>query len=111
MSLLYRITLALISTSWMVVVYGIKSEWNCLFGNQIVTSLVLLCIPIALSIISLGLLRWFKYCNDQITASRSIVLADDEFLPVYLGYFFMALSIPSIYTLIFVYCIVFSYWL
>ncbi len=109
MNLLYRIVLALNSTSWMIVVYGIKSEWDFLAKNRIITSAILLCIPVVLSILSIILSKWFKYSGDQITTGKSIVLADNEFLPVYLGYFFVALSVPSIYSLSFVYCIVFAF--
>ena len=109
MSLLYRLVLALNSTSWMIVVYGIKSEWDLLAKNRIITSAILLCIPIVLSILSIILSKWFKYSGDQITTGRSIVLADNEFLPVYLGYFFVALSVPSVYSLAFVYFIVFVF--
>ena len=109
MSLLYRIVLALNSTSWMIVVYGIKSEWDFWAKNRVITSAILLCIPIALSFLSIILSRWFKYSDDQIATGRSIVLADNEFLPIYLGYFFVALSVPSIYSLVFVYFIVFIF--
>ena len=109
MSLLYRIVLALNSTSWMIVVYGIKSEWDFLAKNRVITSAILLCIPIALSFLSIILSRWFKYSDDQIATGRSIVLADNELLPIYLGYFFIALSVPSIYSLVFVYFIVFIF--
>ena len=109
MNLLYRIVLALNSTSWMIVVYGIKNEWDIIVKNQIITSMILLCIPIVLSIVSIVLSKWFKYSGDQITTGRSIVLADNEFLPVYLGYFFVALSVPSVYSLVFVYFIVFVF--
>lgn len=109
MGLLYRIILALNSTSWMIVVYGIKSEWDFCAKNKIFTSAILLGIPIFLSILSLVLSRWFKYSSDQIKTSKSIELADNEFLPVYLGYFFVALSVPNMYSLSFVYCIVFIF--
>ena len=107
--MMYRIVLALNSTSWMIVVYGIKSEWDFLAKNRIITSAILLCIPIALSILSIILSKWFKYSGDHITTGRPIVLADNEFLPVYLGYFFVALSVPSVYSLAFVYFIVFVF--
>lgn len=106
---LYRIILALNATSWMIVIYGIKSNWLFVANSRLITSLLLLVIPILLSIISLFLSKWFSVSNDRMTNCKMIQLADNEFLPVYLGYFFVALSIPNLYTLWFVYCIVFCF--
>ncbi len=106
LSFLYKLVLALNSTSWMVVIYGIKSEWKFCLENRFLTSVILLCIPIFFSFISIVLSKCFRLSVDHITNCKSVVLADNEFLPVYLGYFFVALSVPTCYSLIYVYCII-----
>ena len=111
LNVMYRMLLAINATLWMVVVYGIKEGWRFIYGNCIMTSVILLVVPIILSVVSLYLTRWFCLCKDDLIKVKSIQMADSEFLPVYLGYFFVALSIPNLYTLIFIYFIVclFSY--
>lgn len=106
LSLFYRTILSLNATAWMVVVYGIKSDWEFIANSRLITSLIFLCIPVVLSVFSVFLSRWFSLSDDTLTSCSSIQLADNEFLPVYLGYFFVALSIPNLYTLIFVYFMV-----
>lgn len=105
LNIIYRLILSLNSTSWMVVIYGTKNGWNFIMGSRVLTTIVLLCIPVAVTALSLLLSRWFGLCNDQIAECHSIRLADNEFLPIYLGYFFVALSVPNCYTLIVVYCL------
>lgn len=103
---IYRLVLAINATSWMIVIYGIKTEWDFLGGNCFFTSIILLCIPVILSFLSILLSKSFSLIEDQLITCKSIQLADSEYLPVYLGYFFVALSIPSIYSLVFVFFIV-----
>lgn len=105
-SFLYRFVLSISSTFWMIVVYGIKEEWSFIGDRNWLTAGILLFIPILLSFISLVLSKWFSMTNDTLMSCDEIQLADNEFLPVYLGYFFVALSIPNIYTLICIYIIV-----
>lgn len=104
---IFRFILAANATSWMIVVYGIKEHWNfCIFSAWI-TGVILLFIPIALSLISIALTR---FCgHDEIQSARECVPADHDFLPVYLGYFFVALSIGDCTTLFFIYLIVFVF--
>ena len=106
---LYRIILTMNSTSWMIVIYGIKAEWDFVLGNRVLTSIILLGIPIFLTFLAGLLLRWFSFSTEQIKTCKSIELADNEFLPVYLGYFFVALGISNLYSLFFVYGIVFVF--
>lgn len=46
---------------------------------------------------------------EQLKGCRECVLADNDFLPMYLGYFFVALSISDCTTLCFIYVLVFVF--
>lgn len=109
MDCIYRLVLALNATSWMVVVYVIKDYEPAGNMSDIILALSLLLVPVLVSIFALYLSKWFKISNDTLTSCEEIRLADNEFLPVYLGYFFVALSVPNKFTLVFVYLIVFLF--
>jgi hypothetical protein len=104
MNLLYNLLMAINATSWMVVIYGIKSDWTvgCLESWQF--NIILLFIPIVLSAISvlLTLLR----SKDNLKTCGDLEEANISFLPVYLGYFFVGLGIDKLQHLIFVYIII-----
>jgi hypothetical protein len=61
-----------------------------------------------LSALSL-LFLWLKSGNDNLATCKELEEADSSFLPVYLGYFFIGLSVDSLQHLIFVYVIIFSF--
>lgn len=104
---IYRIILTVSATIWMVVVFGIKQRWTfCIFPTEAV-SVVLMLIPIVLSGISLMLSGAFE--QDSVQNCKESVLADNDFLPVYLGYFLVSLSINDFTTLYFIYIIVFIF--
>ncbi|WP_425756537.1 hypothetical protein ACPW7J_03250 [Ihubacter sp. rT4E-8] len=106
-NLLFRCLLAVSVTSWMFVIYGIKegiTAWNipqCLFGT------VLFCVPVVLSYISIGITSFLK--AESLGGCQKISLADNDFLPAYLGYFFVSLSIPDITTMIYLHVFVFGF--
>ena len=106
-NLLFKLLLTANATSWMLVVYGIKEGitlWNVppyLFG------LVLLCIPIILSLISISISSCLG--ANSLESCKEFSLADNEFLPTYLGYFFVSLSISDYITMIYLYLIVFVF--
>lgn len=108
MNLVYRLILTFNSTFWTIVVYGIKSGWNFIC-NRFVTAFVLILISVFLSWIIIVLSRWFLFSKDEFPECDSISLADNEFLPVYLSYFFVALSIPDDFSLVFVYMLVYVF--
>lgn len=108
MNLIYRLILTFNSTFWTIVVYGIKSGWSFI-SNKVVTALVLILIPILLSGITIFLSRWFLSSKDEFPECNAISLANHEFLSVYLGYFFVALSIPDNFTLVFVYILIYIF--
>lgn len=104
---MFRFLLALNATSWMIVIYGIKEEWAFTWTSSFVTGILLLLIPIILSLISLAILLLGE--TDSIYGLSECTLADNEFLPVYLGYFFVSLSISNLNTLIFIFLFVLAF--
>lgn len=104
---IFRFVLTANATSWMIVIYGIKEQWSFCTLSTWITGLVLLFIPIVLSSLTI-LLTFFLGC-DGIQNGRECTLADNDFLSIYLGYFFVALSINNCTTLYFVYAIVFVF--
>lgn len=108
MNLLFRLLLTLNTTSWMVVLYGVKQGWAICGVPAWGFGIVLLCVPVALSLASLALMP--RLGRDAILCECSeCSLADQEFLPVYLGYFFVALSVNDNVTMIFLYAILFVF--
>lgn len=107
LNLIFCFVLTVNATSWMIVVYGIKEQWSFWSYSAWITSVILLLIPIVLSLLSIGLAAFFE--KEELQSCSECVLADQDFLPVYLGYFFVALSINNCTTLCFIYAIVFVF--
>ncbi len=106
-NIIFRLILTLNATSWMVVVFGIKESWTFgIFKSEIV-GIGLLFIPVILSLISI--ISFTFLSRDQIQNCKECILADNDFLPIYLGYFFIALSINDSKTLCFIYAIIFIF--
>lgn len=105
---LYKLLLTLNATSWMAIIYVIKEGWtigkvpNHLFG------ILLLIIPIFLSWISLIMTR-FLGTESLVGNCQEFSLADGEFLPIYLGYFFVSVGVSDLFTMAVVYLIVFVF--
>lgn len=110
MTYLYRFILTLNSTSWMVVIYGISKRWTILKLPCWGTGILLLLIPVLLSLFSLVVAR--RLGNDSLSGCQESSLADNEFIPTYLGYFFVSLSTTDNVTMLLMYAIVFVFtWL
>ncbi len=107
MNFLFRFLLTLNATLWMIVVYALKAEWTYQSIPAWGIALLILCIPILLSALSIGIAS--KLGSDSIHGCSECSLADQEFLPVYLGYFFISLSVPDDITMLFLYIIVFVF--
>lgn len=104
---LFRLILTVSATFWIVIVFGIKERWTfCILSTGMV-SVVLMLVPIVLSGVSLWLSKFFD--KDSVKQCKECVLADNDFLPVYLGYFFVALSINDVSTLCCIYAIIFVF--
>lgn len=91
----------------MIVVYALKAEWTYQSVPAWGIALLILCIPILISTLSIGIAS--KLGSDSIHGCSECSLADQEFLPVYLGYFFISLSVPDDITMLFLYIIVFVF--
>jgi len=91
----------------MIVVYSLSIEWCCTIIPNWGISLLLLLVSLVLSLISIKMANQFG-C-DSIDNCEECSLADYEFLPTYLGYFFVSLSISDNITMIFVYGMIFLF--
>lgn len=113
MSLLYRLFLAFNSTYLIVVVYLIKERYylscleklNCIYVSWILFILF----PIMLTALSFYIA---KYLPKDSISQKSIIeieLANNNFLPTYLGYFFVSLSVNNTSTLIVVFLMIYVF--
>ena len=110
MNFLYKFVLTLNATSWMIVIYGISKQWTIIELPCWITGIILLLIPILLSLFSLIVAKGLG--NDSLSGCRESSLADNEFIPIYLGYFFVSLSVADNVTMVFICAIVFAFtWL
>lgn len=91
----------------MVVVYIIKETWTITLIPYWLFHITLVFLIILSSWITLLLSRYFG--SESLKQCKEFSLADNEFLPVYLGYFFVSLSIADCYTMSMVYSIVFVF--
>ncbi len=107
MNFLYRILLTINATSWMVIIYAIKEEWTVGQVPQLLFGLTLLFIPIILSLFSIFMAGFLS--EDTLQECKEYSLADNEFLPTYLGYFFLSTGISENITMIVVYIIIFIF--
>lgn len=104
---LYKLLLTFNSTSWVVVIYGIKQKWtigNCPYW---IISIALLLIPIFTSLISI--LCFKRLSKDNVTMCSQVENTNNAFIPTYLGYFFVGLSIDNYQLLIFAYAVIFVF--
>lgn len=106
MNLIFRLLLTMNATSWMLFIYAVKDrEWTiCSKISNNITCFILLLMPVVLSIISIFISGFLS--SDNIKECEEFNLADNEYLPTYLGYFFLSLSIPDRRTLLVLYLIV-----
>jgi len=120
MNRLFRLFLAFNSTSLILVLYLIKQDktLNCLSPYlkdmpHFVSFIIYLLVSVLLTYISLLLSRYLDFDSVESekgeSAIKEIELANNSFLPSYLGYFFVALSVPHFETLIFVFGILFVF--
>lgn len=112
MKYIYQLFLAFNSTWLIVVVYLIKEKYkfNILDNYNIYYAWsIFILIPIILT--ALSFLIAYKLPKDQLPSSsvNEIELANNNFLPTYLGYFFVSLGINDIPTLIVVFLIIYVF--
>lgn len=107
MNTVYKIILTLDATLWMPVVYGIKEKWTICSLPPWIFGILLLIIPVLLSLFSILIARGLG--DDSLTKCRESALADNEFISIYLGYFFISLSVPDITTMLLLFTIIFIF--
>lgn len=107
MNFIYKLLLTINATSWMGIIYAIKEEWTICHLPVWAFGLILLVIPIGLSAISLLLTK--KFGEEKLSDCVEVSLADGEFLPVYLGYFFVSVGVNEDLTMLVVFVIVFIF--
>jgi hypothetical protein len=112
MKYLYQLFLAFNSTWLIVVVFLIKEKYlfNNLQNYTIYFSwAIFILIPIFLTALSFFIVRYLPKDRLAKTAIGEIELANNNFLPTYLGYFFVSLGINDISTLIVVFVIIYIF--
>lgn len=116
MNFIYRLLLTFNATSLIIVIFLIKEEvtLNNIHDRlnslpNFVSYLVYFLIPIILTYFSLLISRFLGNSNISKGSITEVENANNAFLPSYLGYFFVALSVNNCETLIFVFVILFIF--
>jgi hypothetical protein len=111
LNVLYQLFLTINATSLIIVVFLIKQQVQIgLIGSshRWISYIIFICIPILLTGVSLLLTKFLS--DDNIEGNvKDIEPANNSFLPSYLGYFFVALSVPYYETLIYIFVILFAF--
>lgn len=106
---LYNLFLTFNATSLMIVIFLIKQ--HCIIINKApnwVSYLIFISIPVLMTGLSLLCTRFLS--TDSIEGNvKDLEHANNAYLPSYLGYFFVALSVPDVETLVFVFLILFVF--
>ncbi|NOQ26328.1 MAG: hypothetical protein GQ564_13265 [Bacteroidales bacterium] len=117
---IFRLFLTFNSTSLIIVVFMVKEQYIILslydrFPNipDFISYLIYFSVPVIFTFLSLLMSKWLDSDSVEPIGKESAVLeieqANNAFLPSYLGYFFVALSVPYFETLIFVFAILFVF--
>lgn len=112
MKYFYQLFLAFNSTWLIIVVYLIKEKYrfNVLDNYSIYYSwIIFISIPIVLTALSFVIA--YKLPTDMLsnTSVNEIELANNNFLPTYLGYFFVSLGVNDLPTLVVVFTIIYLF--
>lgn len=113
---IYRILLTFNATSLIIVVFLIKEEitinslneaFNCL--PHYISYIIYFLVPIILTYLSLFISKFLGTANISKGSIVEVENANNAFLPSYLGYFFVALSVNNKETLVFIFIILFIF--
>ena len=111
----YKLLLTFNATSLIIVVYLVKSQYNlssffslATYSNYI-SYFAFVLLPLLLTFLSLVISKYLSSDNISIGTIKNIEQANNAFLPSYLGYFFVALSVPYCDTLVFIFSILFVF--
>ncbi|PMK02061.1 hypothetical protein BCU09_02210 [Vibrio cyclitrophicus] len=119
MNIAYRLLLTVTATSLLLIIFVVQKGFTlghffdkCTYLvtlPNVISYILYLLVPITLSVLSIYLSRYLG--KDEFKAGQVVEVehANNSFLPSYLGYFFVALSIGSWETLFFVYGVLFVF--
>lgn len=105
---MFNLMLSLSASAYVVVVFLIKEGITFSFLPQkleYISYIIYLMAPVLVAWLCLRLSKHLSVCGMECQIEE-IELASHSFLPNYLGYFFVALSIPNVTTLIYVYAVI-----
>lgn len=119
MNILFRLLLTINATFLLLIIYCVKNDItineylaykNIDFQPHSLFSFsIYMLIPLAFTWLSIFLSKYLPKNSFKKEEIKSISHANNSFLPSYLGYFFVALSIDNTNTLIFIYTILFIF--
>jgi hypothetical protein len=112
MKYIYQLFLAFNSTWLIVVVYIIKEKYiiNFLQSYSVYFSWsIFILFPILLTALSFLIAKRLPKDTLESSSVNEIELANNNFLPTYLGYFFVSLGINDIHTLIVVFLMIYVF--
>lgn len=112
MKFLYQLFLAFNSTWLIVVVFLVKEKYKFDFLNDFPSYyswILFITIPIILTALSFLIAIKLPIDRLQSNSIKEIELANNNFLPTYLGYFFVSLGINDIPTLVVVFMIIYVF--
>lgn len=107
MNFAFKLLLTVNATSWMLIIYAIKESWTIANIPSQLFAFILLFIPVILSGVTIWLSKFLG--KESSVECVEFSLADGEFLPIYLGYFFISVGVPENFTMFIVYAIVFVF--
>lgn len=112
MKYLYQLFLAFNSTWLIVVVFLVKENYRFIFLNKFsnyYSWVLFVLIPIILTALSFIIAHTLPKDQLKSHSIKEIESANNNFLPIYLGYFFVSLSVNSIPTLVVIFTIIFVF--
>jgi hypothetical protein len=110
--LLYQLFLAFNSTWLIVVVYLVKEKYSLNFLTNYSSYYswgLFILLPIILTALSFLIALRLPKDSLQSGSVKEIELANNSFLPTYLGYFFVSLGVEDVSTLIVVFAIIYIF--
>lgn len=105
---LHKLFFTLISTIWIVIIYGIDQKWNFVNQSNLLTTICLALTPFLLITIWYIITRLFC-SNDNVSNCENIDEVNNDFLANYLGYFFIGIGLDNCHTLAWIYIILFIF--
>ena len=112
MRFLYRLFLAFNSTFLIVVVFLVKEKYRfnflCHYPNYY-SWIIFISVPVILTAVSFLVVRILPTDVLRNSSVKEIELANNSFLPTYLGYFFVSLSVNNSATLTVVFAIIYVF--